>query len=80
MTLPNDERLQRVTRQIRRDLIPLPGSPPRPVEEEPSPPQREPTKRSVYLTYKERVHLLSERVVKAQRPIQILDSIKWKDE
>ncbi len=80
MTLPNDERLQRVTRQIRRDLIPLPGSPPRPVEEEPSPPQRETTKRSVYLTYKERVHLLSERVVKAQRPIQILDSIKWKDD
>src|SRR6478736_4924497 len=31
----------------------------------------------VWTTYKERIKRLSQRIVEAQKPIRILDSIKW---
>jgi uncharacterized protein (TIGR02421 family) len=37
-------------------------------------------KRRVWTTYKERVAQISDAIVRAQRPIRILDALKWDDE
>ena len=34
----------------------------------------------MWRSYKERVHALSKRLVEAQRPIRVLDALKWSDE
>ncbi|MBM3508853.1 MAG: DUF1704 domain-containing protein [Alphaproteobacteria bacterium] len=38
------------------------------------------SKRNVWLTYKERIGSLSDRLVKAQKPIRILNAINWDDQ
>lgn len=72
--------LDRVTHRIRRDLDPLDqgsrsappisGIDPRPTRPAPS----------IHRTYKERLHSLSQRMVAAQKPILILDAIRWTDD